>query len=219
MREIILAKLRAKFAGLPAHLLGRIADSLAKTVTTEDQIEGKITELDNLPIPLTDYATMLQTEGDRRVTEAQTKWKKENPGQPLPNNEDPNKDKNKDQSTDPNAALAEQLKQLSTQLQALQQKQVTETLTGKLKERLKDKKIPEVFISKYSVLKEEDLDSIAAAVETDFTAMKQELANQGFATTTVPQGGPIIGAAPTAVDADIDAWASKGKAATTTVKT
>lgn len=65
MREQILKALKAKFQGVNAHILGRIADMLAKTVTTEDQVQPAV---DGVSQGLIDA---MEAYGDSRATEAQ----------------------------------------------------------------------------------------------------------------------------------------------------
>lgn len=64
MKEKLLEALRSKFPGKSATILSRIADKLAKTVTTEEQvkpaIEGVTTEL----------VEVIESYGDSRATEA-----------------------------------------------------------------------------------------------------------------------------------------------------
>lgn len=65
MKDRILAALKAKFSGVSADILDRIAAMLAKTVTTEEQVatavEGVTEELINV----------IEGYGDSRATGAQ----------------------------------------------------------------------------------------------------------------------------------------------------
>ena len=65
MREQILNALKAKFKGGNANILGRIADMLAKTVTTEDQVQAAV---DGVSQGLID---IIEAYGDSRATDAQ----------------------------------------------------------------------------------------------------------------------------------------------------
>ena len=65
MREQILNALKAKFKGVNANILGRIADMLAKTVTTEDQVQPAV---DGVSQGLID---VIEAYGDSRATDAQ----------------------------------------------------------------------------------------------------------------------------------------------------
>ena len=65
MREQILRALKAKFQGVNANILGRIADMLAKTATTEDQVQPAV---DGVSQGLID---VIEAYGDSRATAAQ----------------------------------------------------------------------------------------------------------------------------------------------------
>lgn len=63
MKKEILEALKAKFPGVSEDILGRVADKLAKTVTTAEQVQ---TAVDGV-----DFQQVLESYGDRRATEAQ----------------------------------------------------------------------------------------------------------------------------------------------------
>lgn len=63
MRELILAALTAKFEGVSAAILGRIADKLAKTVTKEEDVATAVGGVT--------FQKVLEAYGDSRATEAQ----------------------------------------------------------------------------------------------------------------------------------------------------
>lgn len=62
MRQQILDALKTKFAGVSEKILGRIADKLAKTVTTQEQVQ---TAVDGVQ-----FQQVLESYGDSRATEA-----------------------------------------------------------------------------------------------------------------------------------------------------
>ncbi len=64
MRKEILEALTTKFAGVSATILGRIADKLAKTVTTAEQVK---TAVDGVT-----FQQVLESYGDSRATESHT---------------------------------------------------------------------------------------------------------------------------------------------------
>ena len=64
MKEKILAALKAKFQGVNADILDRIAAMLAKTVTTEDQVTASVEGVTK------DYIDVIEAYGDSRATEA-----------------------------------------------------------------------------------------------------------------------------------------------------
>ena len=63
MRQQILDALKAKFQGVSEKILGRIADKLAKTVTTAEQVA---TAVEGVTLQ-----QLLDSYGDSRATEAQ----------------------------------------------------------------------------------------------------------------------------------------------------
>lgn len=62
MRQLILDALKTKFTGVSEKILGRIADKLAKTVTTQEQVQ---TAVDGVQ-----FQQVLESYGDSRATEA-----------------------------------------------------------------------------------------------------------------------------------------------------
>ena len=64
MKEKILAALKAKFAGVNANVLNRIADKLAKTVTTDEQLTTAIAGVTQ------EFIEVIESYGDSRATEA-----------------------------------------------------------------------------------------------------------------------------------------------------
>lgn len=219
MKEKILVQLRVKFPGVPKELLGRVADKMATKVTAEDQIQGAIGELDNLPLSITDYAAFLQQEGDRRVTDAKRAWEQ---SQNKPDEDDDQEDdpapakpdskpgkKEKKGGNDDIAKLTAAVQALTEKVNSTEQRQTQKTLSEQLHVKLGEKKIPVVFAKGRTVDKPEDLETVLAEIESDHNAYKQELVNQGFAQGTSPAGGSGGNIDKTKVEADIGAWATK----------
>lgn len=65
MREFILTALKAKFQGVNANILGRVADMLAKTATTEEEATTAVAGVTK------DYIDVIEAYGDSRATDAQ----------------------------------------------------------------------------------------------------------------------------------------------------
>jgi len=63
MKKQILEALKAKFVGVSEAILNRIADKLAKTVTTEEQVKTAVEAVT--------FQQVLESYGDSRATEAQ----------------------------------------------------------------------------------------------------------------------------------------------------
>lgn len=204
MKEKILAELKKKYSGLSNELLGLIADRMALKITAEDQIQGGITELENSPISISDYANFLQREGDRRVSEAtkthertlrekfEFKEKAEPGPMPTPGNDD----------------VKKQLELLNKKLQDMEQKEQKQLLQDKFIKKLTEKKIPLAFARGRVVESEDQIDAIVSEAENDFNEVKQSAVNEGLATNTLPIGS---NGRKDDVDADITAWAGGDK--------
>lgn len=206
LRGKILAELKKKFPGLSNEFLGLLAISLEKKVTEESQIEGAITELDNSPIPVTELAAHLQKEGDRRVTDAEKKFRAGKTGtEQRTDNADAGKD-----NLDPENPLTKTVQELQKMVTQLVQNQSKQSIGEKIQARLKDKKIPAQFAKGRTVEKEEDLDNLITEIEADYTEMKQGLINEGVLSMPSPVAG-VAGLKTDNVDADIKNWSLKNQ--------
>ena len=193
MREKLLAGLKAKFQGLSNEFLGLLADKGLAKVTEESQIEGFITELENLPIPVKDFAAFLQKEGDKRVTEAKKKWDEDHkPAEPKPAEPKPGEPK----PEDPTVLILKKLTELEQRVSGFDAAKAKEAAQAKLAKALADKKIPARFAKGRSVEKEEDVDALVAEIETDYSEFKQELINEGLVVSSQPKGGSPSGGKP-----------------------
>lgn len=212
MREKILAKLQAKFAGLSTTMLGLLADKLAAKTTTEDQIQGNIDELDNLPIPITEFAAFLQREGDRRATEAQAtrertlreRYDLVEKGTPPPTPPTPPAPGN---PADPNDGIRQDLAKALKRLDEIDKREQRQILQNDFIKKLSEKGIPTVLAKGRSIETAEQLDAVVAEVESDYNAVKQELTNKGLGQMPAPVGGTEQPA--TVIDADIASWGAK----------
>jgi len=184
MKEKILALLLAKFAGVRKDGLAQLAASLGLTVTTEEEantIVGKLTA-ENVNAFVTDWrkevdaetskATKTYEEGLKKKFEFVEK--KEPPPTPTP--PDPN---------EPEWFKAYRQKQETAQIE-LQKKidqfenaKKFEQLESIAKTKLKEKGIPESFVSTINIESEDKIDEFVAAQEARFTAFKQEQINSG----------------------------------------
>lgn len=174
MKEKILAELQKKFKGLPKAFLELFATKLAAKVTEDSQIEGAITELDNLPVSVQDLAAEYQREGDRRVTEARRTFDQTPPAPPAPPAPAP----------DPNQpewakTFTAQFSQLTQLVQGLVEDKSKTTLMLKAQTELKD--VPEVFWNKRMFpIKVEDLEPFIQEVKTDWSAFEQANIDKGL---------------------------------------
>ncbi|GAO43789.1 hypothetical protein [Flavihumibacter petaseus] len=200
----ILAQLKAKHPGVSAAVLELVADKLAQTVTEEAKIDEAITALDNMPISIKDFADTLQKEGDRRVTEAQKKFKEK---KAEPKEEDTPPGDNSD------SALAKQLKALTDKLDRLEGERLQSDYGQRLARKLTDAKIPAQLAKGRTVTSDDELETVFKEIETDYADMKQTMANQGFGEVPKPGEGQKTEPTKTAVEAGIKDWAARNQPA------
>jgi hypothetical protein len=202
MKEKILQLLRAKFQGTHNVVLDRVADHLSQTVKEESELETAIAGVEPL---VKSFSEVLQSETDRRVTDAQKKaidnfrqkhGLDEN-GKPIqkPNPEPPGGGQTPPQNPE--------LKKLQERLEAFEKKEKQGELMNSLKQKLKEKKIPEAFIKGRTVESEDQIDNVLKEIETDFNGVKQHFINEGVLTETPPD--PLGGI--DKADEEIAAWA------------
>lgn len=206
MKDKILAflKTNAKLSGVQENYLSGIAEHYAKTVTEESQIATTLTDgvIDLLKL----NAAFLQTEGDRRATEAadtalknyRKKHGLDENGKPIEGN--PSK-KSKDVDPDEPAwfksyreAKDAELAELKTTIEEQKKEKARMSLTEKVKSHEKLKGIPASFLNGRNLIPESEdkLDQLAASIEADYTAFKQEMAEQGVHISVPPAGGSGI---------------------------
>jgi hypothetical protein len=181
MKEKILQLLRAKFSGTHNVVLDRVADHLSRTVKEESELETAIAGVEPL---VQSFSEVLQSETDRRVTDAQKKaldnfrqkhGLDEN-GKPI---QEPDFKPKDDPTTPPQNP---ELKKLQERLEAFEKKEKQGELMNSLKGKLKDKKIPESFIKGRTVESEDHIDNVLKEIETDYNGVKQHLINEGVFT-------------------------------------
>lgn len=203
MKEKILAQLVAKHPGVSKHALGLYANKLAGKVTAEDQIEGAITELEAV-FSVADFAAALQSEGDRRVSEAKPK---------LPKTEDKPKPEDKpvqDEDKTLEGKIAAMFSKLESRLDTMEKSQTKQSVAEKFAAALKAKKleIHPSFLKGRTPATEDELEAALTEVETDWNEFQQGQANAGMAANTPPGSAS---ASSTAVDAAIDRFVGTGK--------
>lgn len=208
MKEKILQQLRAKFPGTQTVVLDRVADNLSQTVTEESGIETAIAGVEPL---VKSFSEVLQSETDRRVTDAQKKAEEkfrekyglDENGKPIqqPNPPKPGQDGKQGGGTE--GKTSEELKKLQERLEAFEKKEKQGELMNSLKQKLKEKKIPEAFIKGRTVESEDQIDNVLKEIETDFKGVKQHFINEGVLTEKPadPLGGTDK------ADEEIAAWA------------
>jgi hypothetical protein len=189
MQDKIKAQLKTKFPGvnLSKERLDAIADKLSTKITEESEIDAKLDELNDL-YPFADIAK----NDDRERTKKTVQQKQ------------PKQDETPTEEPDLKAMYLE----LKKELEAQRLEKQKSALQEKLLKQVSDKKIPASFVKGRTIESEDQLDSVLQEIETDFTAVKQELVNQGFSQSTTPIGG-VSTIKTDSVDKDIEAWAKK----------
>lgn len=174
MYEKILAQLAVKHSGVSKVVLGLIAKKLEPKVTEENQIEGAINDFEtNSPVSIKDYADLMQSETDRRVTEAVKKAK----GETKDQNPDPDpKDVTdpKDVSSIVAAELAKALAPFQAMTISLQNKEKQD----KLKAELKLKGVPEDWADDVVISDDFDQEATITKLETRWNNTKQAIINK-----------------------------------------
>lgn len=211
MKEKILSflKTNTKLNGVQDSYLLGVAELYSKTITDETQIATTFT--DGVVDLLKFNAGLLQTEGDKRATEA-AKTALKNYQKEHGLNEDSTpikketkkkvKDVDPDDSDDTDdskmPAWAKKLladnTELKTKFEAQEQEKTTAQLTGKISAKLKEKGIPESYFKGRNLIpkSEAEIDQLITSVETDYNGFKQEMAEQGVVISVPPTGAGSV---------------------------
>lgn len=187
MKEKILAQLVQKYAGVSKKFLGLWAERLTTKVTEENQIEGAVNELDNLPISITDLAAEWQKEGDARVNTAKQEWVKNppKPDNPKPDPKpEPKPEPPKDDTPEWAKALIEQNRALSEKVAGIEKEKTQGTIKQQLSEKLKD--LPANYWSKRALPDAEDkIEAFVSEVQDDY---KTDFLDKGLITQPASGG-------------------------------
>lgn len=193
MKEKLLALLIAKFAGVSKATLERIAEKKAGSVTDEAQLQSIADGID--------YGQIVQSEVDSKVTEsnklAVSNYERKHnlkDGKPASNEPPQDPPKPDDIATMVTKAVTAAVAPLQQELQVFKQKELQNNYLGKVKTTLSEKKIPESFWGKRSlnIESDEQLTTVVAEIETDWTAFRQEQINAGVMIDKPASGsGPV----------------------------
>lgn len=191
IKERVLATAKTSFAkyGLKKEELDKLVSQIA-TGLTEESSDEDVTKAVNGIEP---YVGMMQSVYNRAVSETNDKykgWKK--PDDPQP----PTPPTPPTPPAPPTSSLtAEQVAKMIADANTNNQKAIADAVAAAIapfkekeqkehlsallqgSEKLKD--IPQAFRSRYSLEKEEDLESIAQKVVDDYTALKQDMISSG----------------------------------------
>lgn len=200
MKEKILSALKTKHAGVQDSVLGRIADKLAKTVKTEEEI--------TVAVEAVTIQQIIESYGDSRATEAtQTALQNHRKKLGLDENDNPVNPKPGDPKPgdptppDPNEpawfkayreAQDKQTADLKAKLEGYEKSKTQEAIRGKLVETLKTKGVDEVFIPlltrNLTIESEDAIEATAETLLTDYKDIVQKKADQGVVISIPPDG-------------------------------
>lgn len=148
MNKIILEALTAKFEGVNAEILTRVADKLATKATTEEEAKALAEGVS--------FQDLLDRYADYRVQQASSKQPKQAPQEPKQPNE-------------PLDVLPEWAKELKKELESYKAQEANAKRLGKLKDILKE--LPESLRGRY----ERDFSRLTFKDDEDFTQWVEEL--------------------------------------------
>ena len=157
MNKIILEALTAKFEGVNAEILTRVADKLATKATTEEEAKALAEGVS--------FQDLLDRYGDYRAQQASSKQPKPAPQEPKPAPA-PQEPK---QPNEPSDVLPEWAKELKKELESYKAQEANAKRLGKLKDILKE--LPESLRGRY----ERDFSRLTFKDDEDFTQWVEEL--------------------------------------------
>ena len=182
MRKIILEKLKARFEGVSDFILDRIAEKLAKTVTTEEEATTAVAGVT--------LQQLFESYGDSRATEAQVSAvanyekkyglkdgaKVDDGGKPGSKKNEPDDDGDKDTPAWAKALISS-VKTLSDDVATMKGEKVTASRRQQIDEIIKD--LPEHLRKPYSYinltsLSDEEFESLKDGIKGDVTNMEKE---------------------------------------------
>ena len=179
IKERVLTSAKTSFAkyGFKKDELSSLVDIISANLTdesTDEQISAAISSAEG-------YARMMQSVYNRGVSETTEKFKgwipKPAEPEPKPTPTEPKPNGSQTISLDDIQKLIKE--GIEKGLQPYKEEAEARKLKGLLLGHEKLKGIPKMFAERYSISKEEDLDSVAAKIESDYTALKQELVKGG----------------------------------------
>lgn len=206
MKEKILSFLKSKLTGVSENYLSGVADHYSKTVTEEAQIETTFTDgvIDLLKL----NAGLLQTEGDKRATEAaktalknyQDKHGLNEDGTPIKKLGRPLKGVETDPEepawfTTYKKEQQESNEALKAEIETQKQEKTLAALSERVSKHEKLKDIPASYLRGRNLVpkSEAEIDQLVASIENDYNGFKQEMAEKGVIISVPPTGGGTSG--------------------------
>jgi hypothetical protein len=186
MKGKVLAILKPLLAskGFSKDELEGLAEITAKNLTEASTDE----EINNAVSGVVPYAELMQKVGNRMVSSVENKYRGWIDPKTIEPNPQPIEPKPEPKGITPEDIQKMIAEGIEAGLRPYREKEEKQRLQTLLYSHEKVKSVPEMFRSKYSIEKEEDLETVAAQVENDFTALKQSLVTSGEFVTP-PQSG------------------------------
>ncbi|WP_088656013.1 hypothetical protein [Geofilum rhodophaeum] len=193
MKQKIFEMLRARFSGTQTKVLDRVAEHLSQTVTEESQLETAIAGVQPL---VTAFTEILQSETDRRVTEATSTALKnfrekhglDENGKPISQPSPPANPPAGPQGGDDVPAWAKGLIDSVTTLKGTVESVTKKTTMAErqaaIQAQLKAKGVSEKHMSLFASrvnLESENLEGEVERVASEYTAFRQDLINEEIA--------------------------------------
>lgn len=206
MRKIILEKLQAKKGGSLKKLtpkgLDLLLTKIEAKVTSEDDIDSTIDDLDTGVFSFDDMVELVQKESDRKSRSVRTNLEKEFDFITKKKVDDDDDDeieptkKKPGQPEDVAKLVADAVKAALEPFSALTKNIQSEGIRGKLKAALKEKKIPEDWADDVSISDDFNIDEAVTKLDAKWTSAKQLAVNQSLGDGTVLKGST---SSPTAI--------------------
>lgn len=194
MKKELLDALKAKFVGVSDAILSRIADKLAKTASSDEDVADLVEGVT--------FQQVLESYGDSRATEAQqsavTNYEKKHglkDGKRVeePKKEEPKKEEGDDLASQIAAAVAAAMKPLNDELAAMKSEKTAVSrkerlagILGKAPEKVRERY--EKDFGRMSFKDDEDFNSWVDEITPDVEAITNDFATKGGVVTR-PKGG------------------------------
>lgn len=178
IKERVLASLRTSFAkyGFKKDELNQLADMFSMNLTdesTDEDIKSTLTANEG-------YAKMMQSVYNRAVSETSDKYKDYVPKSAEPQLKPKDATDTKTQGLTQEDILKLISEGVANGLKPYQERAEKERLNTLLTKSTKLKDVPLMFRERYSLDKEENLDSVVDKINSDWTSLKQGLVQNGI---------------------------------------
>jgi hypothetical protein len=202
LRRLILAQLRKSNPGVSDRVLGLLADKLVPKVTTEEEIEGAISDLiDSMPISIKEFSDFVKKDGERRVAEA--KVVKPLPGDPAAVEVD-----DLEPSSDI-AKLTKMIEGLTTTVSTLMKEKTTSSIKSQMETHLTEKEIPLFLLKGRVPATEEEMADVLADIEVDWSGQAPKAPTNKLNSFKKPVVGVKVDVEDDTVDPDVLAYTKR----------